>query len=88
MIRRRHWRRKKRPPPPGQPSQRWQRARNGGARWRERRWRGAGAGGGSGRTPPELPTATAPLPDMSLVLTLVPCALYDGGQCANRIRAG
>src|SRR4051812_46900642 len=26
------------------------------------------------------PTASAPLPDMSLVLTLVPCALYDGGE--------
>jgi hypothetical protein len=27
-----------------------------------------------------MPTASAPLPDMSLVLTLVPCALYDGGE--------
>src|SRR5262245_56864554 len=30
--------------------------------------------------PPEMPAAGAPLPDMSLVLTLVPCALYDGGE--------
>jgi hypothetical protein len=30
--------------------------------------------------PPGMPTASAPLPDMSLVLTLVPCALYDGGE--------
>ncbi len=30
--------------------------------------------------PPGTPTASAPLPDLSLVLTLVPCALYDGGE--------
>lgn len=30
--------------------------------------------------PPGVPTAGAPLPDLSLVLTLVPCALYDGGE--------
>lgn len=30
--------------------------------------------------PPGMPTACAPLPDLSLVLTLVPCALYDGGE--------
>src|SRR5262249_47983793 len=30
--------------------------------------------------PPEMPTASALLPDMSLVLTLVPCALYEGGE--------
>jgi hypothetical protein len=30
--------------------------------------------------PPEIPTASAPLPDMSLVLTLVPCALYEEGK--------
>src|SRR6476619_4208834 len=28
--------------------------------------------------PPGMPTASASLPDMSLVLTLVPCALSDG----------
>ena len=33
--------------------------------------------------PPGMPTASAPLPDMSLVLTLVPCALYDGGELRN-----
>ena len=27
-----------------------------------------------------MPAASAPLPDVSLVLTLVPCALYDGGE--------
>jgi len=27
-----------------------------------------------------MPTASASLPDMSLVLTLVPCAIYDGGE--------
>ena len=27
-----------------------------------------------------MPTASAPLPDLSLVLTLVACALYDGGE--------
>ena len=30
--------------------------------------------------PPGMPTASAPLPDLSLVLTLVPCALYEGGE--------
>ena len=30
--------------------------------------------------PPGMPPAGAPLPDLSLVLTLVPCALYDGGE--------
>src|SRR3954470_18471295 len=30
--------------------------------------------------PPGMPTAGAPLPDVSLVLTLVPCALDDGGE--------
>jgi hypothetical protein len=29
---------------------------------------------------PGLPPASAPLPDLSLVLTLVPCALDDGGE--------
>src|SRR3954447_14796848 len=33
--------------------------------------------------PPGLPTASAPLPDMSLVLTLVPCALYEGEELRN-----
>lgn len=32
---------------------------------------------------PGMPTASAPLPDISLVLTLVPCALYDGGELRN-----
>ena len=32
---------------------------------------------------PGMPTASAPLPDLSLVLTLVPCALYDGGELRN-----
>jgi hypothetical protein len=45
----------------------------------------AGAGAplaGAPRTgaPPGMPPASAPLPDLSLVLTLVPCALYDGGE--------
>jgi hypothetical protein len=30
--------------------------------------------------PPGMPTASATLPDLSVVLTLVPCALYDGGE--------
>jgi hypothetical protein len=30
--------------------------------------------------PPRMPAASAPLPDMSLVLTLVPCALYEGAE--------
>jgi hypothetical protein len=30
--------------------------------------------------PPGMPTGSATLPDLSLVLTLVPCALYDGGE--------
>lgn len=30
--------------------------------------------------PPEMPAASALLPDISLVLTLVPCALYEGGE--------
>jgi hypothetical protein len=30
--------------------------------------------------PPAMLTASAPLPDLSLVLTLVPCALDDGGE--------
>jgi hypothetical protein len=29
---------------------------------------------------PAIPTASAPLPDMSLLLTLVPCAVYDGAE--------
>jgi hypothetical protein len=33
--------------------------------------------------PPGTPTASTPLPDMSLVLTLVPCALYDAGELRN-----
>jgi hypothetical protein len=33
--------------------------------------------------PPGMPTASAPLPDVSLVLTLVPCALYDGEELRN-----
>ncbi|HVS38865.1 MAG TPA: hypothetical protein VMS17_25130 [Gemmataceae bacterium] len=32
---------------------------------------------------PGMPTPSAPLPDMSLVLTLAPCALYDGGELRN-----
>jgi hypothetical protein len=38
------------------------------------------AGGTRPKAPPGMPTASAPLADMSLVLTLVPCALYDGGE--------
>jgi hypothetical protein len=30
--------------------------------------------------PPGMPTVSAPLPDMSLVLTLVPCAVYEGEE--------
>lgn len=30
-----------------------------------------------------MPTVSAPLPDMSLVLTLVPCAISDGGELRN-----
>ncbi len=30
-----------------------------------------------------MPTASAPLPDMSLVLTVVPCALYENGELRN-----
>jgi hypothetical protein len=33
--------------------------------------------------PPGVPTVGAPLPDVSLVLTLVPCALYDGAELRN-----
>jgi hypothetical protein len=33
--------------------------------------------------PSGMPTASAPLPDMSLVLTLVPCALYEGEKLHN-----
>jgi hypothetical protein len=41
------------------------------------------AGATRAGAPPEMPAAGAPLPDMSLVLTLVPCALYDGGELRN-----
>jgi hypothetical protein len=34
----------------------------------------------AGATRPGMPPASAPLPDMSLVLTLMPCALYEGGE--------
>ncbi len=33
--------------------------------------------------PPKLSLASAPLPDISLVLTLVPCAIYDGAELRN-----
>lgn len=35
------------------------------------------------QSPPATPTAGAPLPDMSLVLTLTPCALYEEGKLRN-----
>jgi hypothetical protein len=38
------------------------------------------AGATRGGAPPGMSTASATLPDMSLVLTLVPCALDDGGE--------
>jgi hypothetical protein len=34
-----------------------------------------------------MPTASAPLPDVSLVLTLVPCAVYEGGELHNFVYA-
>jgi hypothetical protein len=37
--------------------------------------------------PPAMPTASAPLPDMSLVLTLVPCAIYDGAELRKFVYA-
>jgi hypothetical protein len=39
-------------------------------------------GAPSAEAPPGRPTATA-LPDLSLVLTLVPCAVYDGAELRN-----
>jgi hypothetical protein len=41
------------------------------------------AGAPSAGAPPGMPVASAPLPDMFLVLTLVPCALYEGGELRN-----
>ncbi len=37
--------------------------------------------------PPRIPTASAALPDMSLVLTVMPCALYDEGKLRNFVYA-
>jgi hypothetical protein len=37
----------------------------------------------AGATRPGAPAASEPLPNMSLVLTLVPCALYEGEQLCN-----
>lgn len=41
------------------------------------------AGATRAAAPPASATASALLPDVSLVLTLVPCALYDGGELRN-----
>jgi hypothetical protein len=41
------------------------------------------AGAPRAAAPPGMATASALLPDMSLVLTVVPCALYDRGELRN-----
>jgi hypothetical protein len=41
------------------------------------------AGATQAGAPPGMPAASVPLPDVSLVVTVVPCALYDGGELRN-----